>query len=29
MSDFALDVLAGASFEFFGLGVQPPTPEWA
>ena len=28
MSDFVLDVLAGASLGFFGLGVQPPTPEW-
>ena len=26
MSDFVLDVLAGASLGFFGLGVQPPTP---
>jgi peptide/nickel transport system permease protein len=28
VSDFALDVLLGASVGFFGLGVQPPTPEW-
>ena len=28
MSDFVLDVLAGATLGFFGLGVQPPTPEW-
>lgn len=28
MSDFVLDILAGASLSFFGLGVQPPTPEW-
>ncbi len=28
MSDFVLDILAGASLGFFGLGVQPPTPEW-
>ena len=28
MSDFILDILAGASLGFFGLGVQPPTPEW-
>jgi peptide/nickel transport system permease protein len=28
MSDFVLDILAGASRGFFGLGVQPPTPEW-
>lgn len=28
MSDFILDILAGASLGFFGLGVPPPTPEW-
>jgi peptide/nickel transport system permease protein len=28
MSDFALDVQVGATVSFFGLGVQPPTPEW-
>ena len=28
MSDFVLDILAGASLGYFGLGVQPPTPEW-
>ena len=28
VSDFALDVLLGASVGFFGLGVQSPTPEW-
>jgi peptide/nickel transport system permease protein len=28
MSDFVLDILAGASLGFFGLGVQPPTAEW-
>ena len=28
MSDFALDVQLGATLSFFGLGVQPPTPEW-
>lgn len=28
VSDFVLDVLAGASLGYFGLGVQPPTPEW-
>jgi len=28
MSDFALDVQVGATLSFFGLGVQPPTPEW-
>jgi peptide/nickel transport system permease protein len=28
MSDFVLDILAGAALGFFGLGVQPPTPEW-
>lgn len=28
MSDFVLDILAGASLGFFGLGVQPPRPEW-
>lgn len=28
MSDFVLDVLAGASLGFFGLGVPTPTPEW-
>jgi peptide/nickel transport system permease protein len=28
MSDFILDILVGASLGFFGLGVQPPTPEW-
>ena len=28
MSDFVLDILAGASLGFFGLGVQPPQPEW-
>jgi peptide/nickel transport system permease protein len=28
VSDFVLDVLLGASIGFFGLGVQPPTPEW-
>jgi len=28
MSDFALDVQIGATLSFFGLGVQPPTPEW-
>jgi len=28
MSDFILDILAGASLGFFGLGVQPPAPEW-
>jgi len=27
MSDFVLDILAGASLGFFGLGVQPPDPE--
>jgi peptide/nickel transport system permease protein len=27
-SDFALDVQLGATLSFFGLGVQPPTPEW-
>src|SRR4029077_6167133 len=28
MSDFALNVQVGATLSFFGLGVQPPTPEW-
>src|SRR6202012_1272663 len=28
MSDFALDVQVGAALSFFGIGVQPPTPEW-
>lgn len=28
MSDFVLDILAGASLGFFGLGVPSPTPEW-
>ena len=28
MSDFALNVQIGATLSFFGLGVQPPTPEW-
>ena len=28
MSDFVLDILAGASLGFFGLGVPQPTPEW-
>ena len=28
MSDFVLDVQLGATLSFFGLGVQPPTPEW-
>jgi peptide/nickel transport system permease protein len=28
MSDYALDVQLGATLSFFGLGVQPPTPEW-
>jgi peptide/nickel transport system permease protein len=28
VSDFVLTVLAGASLGYFGLGVQPPTPEW-
>ena len=28
MSDFVLDILAGASLGFFGLGVPTPTPEW-
>jgi peptide/nickel transport system permease protein len=28
MSDFVLDIVAGASLGFFGLGVAPPTPEW-
>ena len=28
MSDFALDVQVGATLSFFGLGAQPPAPEW-
>jgi peptide/nickel transport system permease protein len=28
MSDFILDLQAGATLSFFGLGVQPPTAEW-
>jgi peptide/nickel transport system permease protein len=28
MSDFVLDILAGAALGFFGLGVQAPTAEW-
>jgi peptide/nickel transport system permease protein len=28
MSDFALDVQIGATLSFFGLGAQPPAPEW-
>ena len=28
MSDFVLDILAGASLGFFGLGVPNSTPEW-
>jgi peptide/nickel transport system permease protein len=28
MSDFVLDILAAAALGFFGLGVQPPQPEW-
>jgi peptide/nickel transport system permease protein len=28
MSDVVLNILAGASLGFFGLGVPPPTPEW-
>ena len=28
MSDFVLDILAGAALGFFGLGAQPPTAEW-
>jgi peptide/nickel transport system permease protein len=28
MSDFVLDLQLGATLSFFGLGVQPPTPEW-
>jgi peptide/nickel transport system permease protein len=28
MSDFALDVQVGATLSFFGVGVQPPTPDW-
>ena len=28
MSDFVLDVQLGATLSFFGMGVQPPTPEW-
>ena len=28
MSDFALDVQIGATLSFFGLGAQPPNPEW-
>jgi peptide/nickel transport system permease protein len=28
MSDFALDVQVGATLSFFGMGAQPPAPEW-
>jgi peptide/nickel transport system permease protein len=28
MSAAVLNILAGASLSFLGLGVQPPTPEW-
>jgi len=28
MSDFVLDIVAGATLGYFGLGVQPPTAEW-
>ena len=28
ISDFVLDILAGASLGYFGLGVQPPASEW-
>jgi peptide/nickel transport system permease protein len=28
MSDFVLDILAGAALGFFGLGVQAPRAEW-
>jgi peptide/nickel transport system permease protein len=28
MSAVVLNILAGASLSFLGLGVQPPTPEW-
>jgi peptide/nickel transport system permease protein len=27
-SDFVLDIVAAATLGFFGLGVQPPQPEW-
>jgi peptide/nickel transport system permease protein len=28
MSAVVLNILAGASLSFLGLGVRPPTPEW-
>ncbi len=28
MSDFVLNILLAASLSFFGMGVQPPAPEW-
>src|SRR4030066_641692 len=28
MTDIVLTILLGSSLSFFGLGVQPPTPEW-
>jgi peptide/nickel transport system permease protein len=28
MADIVLNILLAASLSFFGMGVQPPTPEW-
>ena len=28
MSDFVLNILLAASLSYFGIGVQPPAPEW-
>jgi len=28
MSDFVLNILLASSLSFFGMGVQPPAPEW-
>ena len=28
MADMVLNILFLASLSYFGLGVQPPTPEW-
>jgi peptide/nickel transport system permease protein len=28
MADFVLNILLAATLSFFGMGVQPPAPEW-
>jgi peptide/nickel transport system permease protein len=28
MSDFVLNILLAASLSYFGIGIQPPAPEW-